>query len=99
MVRTTKGKDTKIIAKSTPIGLKTIFIFNHEQIGFIHPLSLNTVIKVNPPTEVGRANGRSTVASKSFFPGNSYLTKTQARIRPKIALIIVANKAVKKVKP
>ena len=44
-----------------------------------------------PETAVGMANGRSTIASTSFLPGNEYRTSTQATISPKTALIAAAD--------
>ena len=47
-----------------------------------------------PATAVGNAKGSSIIPSRNRFPGNSYLTSTQARTNPITALISDAKKAV-----
>ena len=55
------------------------------------------MVKVKPATEVGKANGKSTAASKYFFPKNLYRVSTHVIIKPKIVLINAAKKAIFKV--
>ena len=67
-VRITKGNETKIIANKTPILVKTICRPKKFKMLPIQPSSPYTVASVKPATDVGKAKGRSTAASRNFFP-------------------------------
>jgi hypothetical protein len=50
-----------------------------------------------PATAVGRANGKSTIASTILRPGNRYRTSTHATSSPKTVLINAATRDAPKV--
>ena len=96
-VLTTKGKETKIIAIATPVRVKTTFIPRLCKKLPSQPSGLQTVAKVKPATDVGKAKGKSIAASSVFLPGKSYRTKTHAKIKPKTPFIKLATKAMERV--
>lgn len=80
-----------------PIGVNTILIPSGSKICPNQPELEYKVVSAIPETAVGRAKGKSTIASKTLFPKNVYRTKHQATITPKIVLIRAAISEVTKV--
>jgi hypothetical protein len=69
-VRTTKGRPMKSRAIVIPSQVyDTLMPSGSSQLP-IHPLGVYSVVSAMPATAVGRAKGRSTIASTSRRPGN-----------------------------
>ena len=77
-------KPNKIKAIVIPIGVNTILIPSGSKICPNQPELEYKVVSAIPETAVGRAKGKSTIASKLFFPKNVYRTKHQATTSPKL---------------
>ena len=68
----------KVKAIVTPSGEKAALIPSGSRNCPNQPRGAKIAVSAIPDTAVGRANGRSTIASISFLPGKVYRTSVQA---------------------
>ena len=70
-VRTTNGRPTNVSAITTPSGVNAPLMPSGTRYLPSQPLAANRFASVSPATAVGRAKGKSTIASMNRRPGNS----------------------------
>ncbi|MCV2504047.1 MAG: hypothetical protein N4Q30_08245, partial [Neisseriaceae bacterium] len=74
-----------------PIFVKAIRMPNGANKEPNQPLVAYNVAKVIPVTEVGKANGKSTIEFNKPLPKKSYRTKTHAIIKPNKIFVATAK--------